>query len=76
MVGGQPILAIGDGDAGARFGSKPGYGMQVVECPHTKSPTLGAKFAVVGVTSPSLGDGSCSGPMVNVDRKLCNDSLV
>ena len=29
--------------------------MQVAECPHTMVPTLGAKFVVTGVTSPSTG---------------------
>ena len=37
--------------------------------PHTMGPTLGTKFVLWVVPLPSMGDGSCSGPMVGVDRK-------
>ena len=50
--------------------------MPVSECPHAMGPTLGAKFVSWVLLLPSLGDGSCSGPMVNVDWKLYSGSLV
>ena len=49
-LGGCPIPADGDTEAGFRW--KPDCRMQVAECPHPMDSTLGAKFAVMGVTSP------------------------
>ena len=37
-------------------------------CPHTMDPTLGAKFGVMGITSPFRGDGVSTGPTVEVDK--------
>ena len=31
--------------------------------------------SVTGFTSPSQGDGLCTGPTVNVDWKFCNDKF-
>ena len=40
-------------------------------------PLVESDFILSQVLSlPLLGDGSCSGPTVNADWKLCNDSLV
>ena len=63
-------------DCNAGFGWKPGYWMQVAECPHTMGPTLGTKFVSCMLPLPSLGDGLHSGPTVNAEIKLCNGSLV
>ena len=49
--------------------------MELAECSHTMGPTLGTNFFVVGFTSPLLGDGLSTGPMVNEDYKLCNGSI-
>ena len=48
----------------------PVDGMLVADyCPLAMSPTLGARILVVmGVTSPLLRRGSCSGLMAVVDR--------
>ena len=38
--------------------------MESVEYPHTMGPTLGTNFLSCVLPSPSLGDGSITGPMV------------
>ena len=43
-------------------------GRLVTGCPHTMGPTLGTRFVVVDFTSTFRGDGSCTGPMVEVDK--------
>ena len=50
-------------------------GYLVTGCPHTMGLTLGAKFVLQLLSLPLLGNGSCSGPMVGVDRKLWNWQL-
>ena len=50
-------------------------GYLVTGCPHTMGLTLGAKFVLQVLSLPLLGNGSCSGPMVGVDRKLWNWQL-
>ena len=67
-------LAVGNARTG--FGWKPSRWMEIAECPHTMGPTLGAKFVPWVLPLHLLGDGRSTGPMVNADWKLCNDSLV
>ena len=45
-------------------------GNLVTGCPYTMGPTLDTKFVSWLVPLPLMGDGSCSGPMVGVDREL------
>ena len=61
------LYQLADGNAKAGFGWNLGCWMEVAECPHTMGPTLGTNFFAMGFTSPLMGDGSCTGPMVNVD---------